>query len=223
MKLVRYAVVASIFAIIGYESPAIFAIIGYKNPASANSCLNVNVFGLFDESGLRESDFGIYTAGTFRIDGEEDESKQPMFNLAVVNCEKQTNNAGNLECKVTRASVEASPDKPSLDNPNCSLDLEFSAYQMKELQTGILSGMEPLGSTSCYDSLLTINRNTKKVSMSFSRTKYADNYDKTTAGTCGAAPHTQVLMNCTAWAKIRNKGQTPPRYCDFSSSGDKAH
>ena len=206
----RYVVVASIFAIISCESPA-----------SANSCANVNVFGSFDTSGLQESDFGIYTAGTFRIVGEDDESKQPMFNLAVVKCEKQTNDAGNLECKVTRANVLASPENPNLDNPNCSLDLDFSAYQMKELQTGILSGMERLGSTTCYDSILTINRNTKRVSMSYVRTKHADNYDKIKAGSCGEAPRAQVLMNCTGWPKIRSKDPTPPRYCDFSSSGDK--
>ena len=183
--------------------------------------MNVNVLGSFDASGLQESDFGIYTAGTFRIAEEVDENKQPMFNLATVNCEKQSDNTGNLECKVTRAEVLASPDSPNSDNPNCSLDLGSSVYQMKELQIGILSGMEPLGSTSCYDTILTINRNTKRVSMSFARTKYADNYDRIKAGTCGAPPPTQVLMNCTAYPKIRNKGQTPPRYCDFSGSGDK--
>jgi hypothetical protein len=35
-----------------------------------NSCANVDVIGSFDESGLRESEFGIYAAGTFRIEGE---------------------------------------------------------------------------------------------------------------------------------------------------------
>src|SRR5437868_3949604 len=35
--------------------------------ASANSCSNVDIIGSFDESGLQESDYGIYAAGTFRI------------------------------------------------------------------------------------------------------------------------------------------------------------
>jgi hypothetical protein len=55
-----------------------------------NSCANVDVIGTFDESGLRESEYGIYAAGTFRIEGEGDEKKQPMFNLAMINCEKAT-------------------------------------------------------------------------------------------------------------------------------------
>jgi hypothetical protein len=65
---------------------------GYAGTAYANSCSNVVVMGSFDESGIRENDYGIYAAGTFRIAGEEDESKQPMFNLATINCEKQPDN-----------------------------------------------------------------------------------------------------------------------------------
>src|SRR5262249_34480300 len=105
---------------------------------------NVNVIGTFDESGLRESEFGINAAGTFRIEGEADESKQPMFNLATVNCEKQFDDRGraSLECKVTQAVVWAQPDKPNTGEPNCSLDLDDYTYSMKELQKGILTGIE---------------------------------------------------------------------------------
>jgi hypothetical protein len=87
--------------------------------------------------------FGIYTVGTFKITGEADESKQPMFNLATVNCEKQSDDAGraSLECKVTKAVVWASAAKPDTDNPNCSLDLDSSSYSMKELQKGVLTGI----------------------------------------------------------------------------------
>ena len=190
-------------------------------PASANSCLNVDVIGTYDESGLTESDYGIYATGTFRIQDEGDESKQPMFNLATVNCEKQTDDAGkaSLECKVTKAVVWATSDKPNTDKPNCSLDLDSSTYPMKELQKGVLAGADE--STSCYQSMLTINRSTKRVYLSFTRTQYADNYDRIKAGTCSSAPRTQVLMNCTAWPRIRKKGTAPSRYCDFSSSRDK--
>ena len=80
--------------------------------------------------------------------------------------------------------------------------------------------MEP-DSSACYNSILTIDRNTKRVYRSFTRTKDADNYDRIKPGTCGTSTRTQVLMNCTAWPKIRKKGQTPPRYCDFSGSSDK--
>jgi hypothetical protein len=191
-----------------------------------NSCANVNVIGSFDESGLQESEFGIYAAGTFRIEGEGDEGKQPMFNLATILCEKQPDDRGrvSLECKVAQAVVWATSDKPNTDNPNCSLDLISSSYSMKELQKGVLTGIEA-SSSACYNTMLTIDRNTKRVYMSFTKTKEADNYDKIRPGTCGSSlPRTQVLMNCTGWPRIRNQrkqGQTPPRYCDFSSSSDK--
>jgi hypothetical protein len=202
---IRHAFVASVLAVFGYVSTA-----------WANSCSNVDVIGSFDESGLQESEVGISAAGTFRIAGEEDESKQPMFNITTVNCEK-----GTLECKVTQAVVWSNSGKPDADNPNCSLDVDSSEYSMKELQNGVLAGMEPLPSTSCYNTILTIDRNAKRVYISFTRTEYADNYDRTKPGTCGAPPRTQVLMNCTGWPRSRKHGQTPPRFCDFSSSSDK--
>jgi hypothetical protein len=203
---------------------SLLAIFGYVTGACANSCANLNVIGTFDESGLHESQYGIYAVGTFRIAGEQDESKQPMFNLAMINCEKQSDDMGraNLECKVTQAVVWADSDKPDIESPNCSLDLDTSTYSMKELQQGILTGMESFASTSCYNTTLTIDRNTKKVYLSFTRTQSADRYDKITP-TCGVAPRTEVLMNCTGWPRIRRlkQGQVPPRYCDFSSSSDK--
>jgi hypothetical protein len=128
------------------------------------------------------------------------------------------------ECKVTKAAMYANPDKPDTHNPNCSLDLDISEYSMKELQKGILTGMEPDASTGCYNTTLTIDRNTKRVYLSFTRTQYADKYDKSKFAPCGSSPRTEVLMNCTYWAgeRANEKGQrTPPRYCDFSSSGDK--
>src|SRR5262249_20146312 len=151
---------------------------GYAGMAYANSCSNVDTIGTFDESGLHESEFGIYAAGTFRIAGEADESKQPMFNLAMVNCEKQFDDAGrvSLECKVTRAAVWSNSDKPNVDNPNCSLDLSSSTYSMKELQRGVLTGMQA-NASACFNEILTIDRNTKRVYTSYTKTKDADNYD----------------------------------------------
>jgi hypothetical protein len=207
---IRHAFVASALAVLGYASPTY-----------ANSCSNVDVMGSYDQSGLTENEYGINAVGTFRIAGEEDEGRQPMFNLTTVNCEKNPDDPGGLECKVMQAVVWATSDKPDVDRPNCSLNLDSSTYSMHELQRGVLTGMEALGSTSCYDTALTVDRNTKRVYLSYTRTKYADNYDRIKAGTCGVAPRTQVLMNCTAYPRIRNKGRTPPRYCDFSSAGDK--
>jgi hypothetical protein len=193
----------------------------YTSAALANSCANVDVMGLFDESGLRESAFGIYAAGTFRIAGEEDESKQPMFNLSVINCERQTDDTGkeSLECKVTQAIVSARSGNPDPDNPNCSLDLETSTYTMKELQKGVLAGISE--TAACINTMLTIDRNTKRIYFSFTKTEGADKYDKIRQGTCGSLPRTEVLMNCTGWPRIRKQGRTAPRYCDFSGSGDK--
>src|SRR5690349_7635363 len=113
-----------------------FAVLGYTSAALANSCSNVDAFSSYDESGLRESEYGISAVGTFRIAGEEDEGKQPNFNLAFIDCEKQFDDTGkaSLECKVTQAIVWARSEMPNTDNPNCSLDLDASTYSMKELQ-----------------------------------------------------------------------------------------
>jgi hypothetical protein len=199
---------------------SLLAITGYTNAASSNSCSNVDTFSSYDQKGLQENDYGIYAVGTFRIEGEEDESKQPMFNLAMINCEKPSDGTGpGLECKVTKAVVWANTGKPNTDNPNCSLDLDFSDYSMKELQRGVLSGIET--TTSCFNSTLTIDRNTKRVYLLFTRSASADNFDRIRPGTCGALPRTEVLMNCTSWPRIRKQGKVPPRYCDFSSSSGK--
>jgi len=203
---------------------SLLGIFGYTSMACANSCANVDAFSSYDESGLHESEFGISAVGTFRIAGEGDEKIQPMFNLASINCENQRDDMGKIsgvECKVEKAVVWAEPGNPDPDKPNCSLDLDSSTFSMKELQKGVLTGMETFGSTTCYNTILTIDRNTKRVYLSFTRTKSADNYDKISPGTCGMLPRTQVLMNCTAWPRMRKQGQTPPRYCDFSSSSDK--
>jgi hypothetical protein len=132
---------------------SLLGIFGFASTAWANSCSNVDVIGTFDESGVSENEYQIYAAGSFRIEGEGDESKQPMFNLSTVDCEKRPDEMDrvNPECKVTPAVVWAHPDKPDTDNPNCSLDLTASTYSMKELQKGVLTGMEPLASTSCYN------------------------------------------------------------------------
>ncbi len=61
---------------------SLLGIFGYASTAYTNSCANVNAFSSYDRSGLVESEYGISAVGTFRIAGEEDESKQPDFNLA---------------------------------------------------------------------------------------------------------------------------------------------
>jgi hypothetical protein len=199
-------------------------IFGFANAAYGNSCANVDVIGApFDATGLQESEQGehgmISAAGTFRIEGEQDESKQPMFNLSLIYCEKKFDEIGRatgFECKVTRAVVWSQSGEPNTDNPNCSLDLESSEYSMKELQKGTLTGMA-FYTSACYNSMLTIDRTAKRVYLSFTKTQDADGYDKAKPNICERLPPTEVLMNCTAWPRIRKQGQTPPRYCDFST------
>jgi hypothetical protein len=190
--------------------------------ACANSCANVNVFSGNDDSGLQESEFAISAVGTFRIAGEEDEAKQPLFNLTKVDC--AGDDGAGFECKVARATMWPAPrTPPDVNSPNCSLDLELDTYSMKLLQQGVLAGVQ--SSAGCYNATLTIDKNTKRVYISYTRTEYADNYDRAIPNTCGSTlPRTQVLMNCTVWPRlraIRNKqGQLPPRYCDFSNYKD---
>jgi hypothetical protein len=199
---------------------SLLGVFAYTSMAYANSCSNVDVIGTFDQSGLQEHAYGLNAFGTFRIAGEGDEAKQPMFNFARVDCENQTDDTGraSLECKLVQAVVWSQAGKPDADKPNCSLDLNSSTYSMKELQRGVLTGIDTSYSM-CYDAMLTIDRNTKRVYLSFTKTKFADN---NRSNACGATlPRTEVLMNCTAWPKLRKKGETPQRYCDFSSAGDK--
>lgn len=155
--------------------------------SNTNSCSNVDTFSGYDQSGLQESSYGISAVGTFRIADEENEHKQPMFNLAKVDCKPDATAEGNFECKVTEAVVWARSGDPNTDNPNCALDLDVSAYSMKPLGDGVITGMET-GSVACYNSILTIDRKTKRVYMSFTRTRYAANYDKIMPKSCGALP-----------------------------------
>src|SRR6516165_8805421 len=114
---------------------SLLGILGYASTACANSCANVTVLGTFDRSGLQEDEYGISAFGTFRIEGEEDEDKQPDFNLTTIACENQRDDRGrviSLECKVTSAIVRALSGKPDPDQPTCLLDLDSSEYSMKE-------------------------------------------------------------------------------------------
>jgi hypothetical protein len=139
----------------------------------------------------------------------------------MVNCEKQSDENGrqSLICKVTKVVTWAKEEKPNTDNPNCSLDLDMADYSMHQLQKGVMAGVDE--STNCFQSVLTIDQNTKRVYLSFLRTTYADNFDRIRPGTCAQLPKTQILMNCTYWAKLRTSASAPSRYCDFGGSGDK--
>jgi len=208
-KAVERGVFAAAFVVVSIANSG--------NVALANSCSNVTIHGSFDRSGIDESEYGIYAAGTFRIEGEKDESKQPFFNLTSINCEKQpdANGAVSVACKVTRASMYAESGEPNSSTPNCSLDLDITDFSMKETAPGILTGAAQSG--ICYNSFLSIDRNSKRVYLTFTKTQAAYGASATKLSACDSTPRTQVLMNCTSWARSRKNGQTSPRYCDFSS------
>jgi hypothetical protein len=189
--------------------------------ANANSCSNVTVHGSFDRSGLQVTPYGISAAGTFRIVGEPDESKQPFFNLTTIECSKQGDggNASGLECKVTAATVWADGDKPNTEIPNCSLDLNSSDYSMKEIQRGVFVGLGSSG--MCFTSMLTLDLSKNNAFLSFSQSKEAADINKKRPGTCGAPPRTQALMNCTTYAALRRGGNSMARYCDSGGVSSK--
>jgi hypothetical protein len=202
---------------------SVLALVTSTTPIWANSCSNVAIMGTYDRSGIEEYGDGINAVGTFRIEEEKDESKQPYFNLVTINCNSlpakfQTESA-TFMCTMTRASVGANSEQPNTDTPNCTLDLDVTEYQLKEVSQGVLSGSAESG--ICYDSYLIINRNSKRVYLNFTKTKEAYKDDVKKLGLCQSTPRTNVLMNCTPWASFHNPDQTTSRYCDFSGASDK--
>jgi len=194
---------------------------------ASNSCSNIKTFGLADQSGIIDNEYGIYAIGTFRIDGEQDEHKQPMFNYSNISCENNNNNSDIIYCTLTKASVSSEDAQPNAEMPNCDLDLDISSFVLKKITNKIYSGTDAMAGgieTTCYNTMLTIDKNSNKVFLNFIRTKYADTIEKTMPHMCNPQT-TQVLMNCTYWAKFRASRKTdkplPTRYCDFSGSGDK--
>jgi hypothetical protein len=181
--------------------------------------------GTYDRSGVEEYGAGIVAVGTFRIEEEKDENKQPDFNLVTIDCNSVPgSNKTKSEifvCTMTQASVRANSEQPNADKPNCTLDLDITEYQLKEASPGVLSGSASSG--ICYDSYLIINRNSKRVYLNFTKTKDAYKDDAKKLGICQSTPRTEALMNCTPWAALRKNIQITSRYCDFSSAGDKSN
>ena len=74
-----------------------------RKPGLCQLLLECGCNRLIRRERITESESGIYAAGTFRIAGEGDESKQPMFNLAEIVCEKQADDVGgNSNVKLRR-------------------------------------------------------------------------------------------------------------------------
>lgn len=97
---------------------AVLATVAFGSPLYANSCSNLDVLGTYDQHPFQETEYQIYAVGTFRIMGEKDESKQPMFNLTNIICDKEPGNPpqSSLECKFIQASVSANSEKPTPTN-----------------------------------------------------------------------------------------------------------
>ena len=95
----------------------------FGNPATSeghiNSCSNVTTnFSYYFTDRLSERKFrGFRGRGTFRIPGETDEAKQPMYNLVELGCHDKEDTR-ELECTLTEATVSASPGSPSHAMPH---------------------------------------------------------------------------------------------------------
>jgi hypothetical protein len=201
----------------------VLALVISTTPIWANSCSNIATMGSYDRSGIEDYATGIAAVGTFRIEEEKDENKQPDFNLVTIDCNmvpgSNKTTSDIFMCTMTQASVRANSEQPNADKQNCTLDVDVTAYQLKEASPGVLSGSASSG--ICYDSYLIINRNSKRVYLNFTKTKDAYKDEVKKLGLCQSTPRTEVLMNCTPWAGLRKNMLTTSRYCDFSSSGDK--
>lgn len=185
-----------------------------------NSCSNINIHGSHDQKGITYAGgFGLRAVGTFRIQGEPDESKQPMFNISDISCNFEEKN--KLKCKVTTASVWAEPGSPNTDRPNCMLDLDSQEFDMQLMNGQYLVGANEQATGWCLLPTLTINLTSQIISKSFSFSTFGNqanssNFGTENKGTCGEVPRTQVMMNCTPWAQMRQKSNnTSPRFCDF--------
>ena len=145
-------------------------LVASATPIWANSCSNISTMGTYDSSGLQEYGSGILAVGTFRIEEEKDESKQPDFNLVRIDC-NSVPGSEIFVCTMTQASVRANSEQPNADKQNCTLDLDITEYQLKEASPGVLSGSASSG--ICYNLYLIINRNSKRVYLNFTKTKDA--------------------------------------------------
>lgn len=203
---IRDACIASLLAVLGYASAAY---------AQVNSCSNVGVIGFAWEE-LKEGGGGMAAQGTWRIEGETDENKQPAFNYTMVGCKTQRDDTGTarIQCTVTIAGLIALGEPPAITPAgNCTLNLDIDRYSMNENHPeltgkGVLTGVE--NTSLCFNTTLTLDRDSKRVYQSF--TKASDAPDN-----CPSPSRTQVLMNCTWSAKRAKNILTPGRYCDFGN------
>ena len=108
-----------------------------------------------------------------------------------------------LECRLTEAFVGNSTDS------TCSLDMQTLSFGMKEIGGGVFVGASVRG--DCFNTILTINRNSKRVSLSFERSRSADSFERIRKGMCGIVPRTQMLMNCGALVEVNAKKITGAR------------
>jgi len=194
---------------------------------AANSCANLSVIGNYDQIGLIDNSTAIYAVGTFRVQDETDENKQPNFNFATMDCTKIRQDGYVANCTLSKAVTWAENNSPNADSPNCELDIDVSNFLMKEISKGVLMGSDVGTSAdfvSCFNTMLVIDKNRQRVYLNFTRTAHADDMEKIVANICGK-PRQQVLMNCTRWARVRASKKTdetlPSRYCDFSDSNDR--
>jgi hypothetical protein len=143
----------------------------------ANSCSNVHMVGsrgkyYFQDNIARSSGY-LNASGVFLRPNEADESKQSDFNLSSVTCEKQgqLNDSGavaqsQITCEVHRSYVYPSTSTKG----TCFLDFESESFQMQEVNAGrVLTGAPFFNGISCYQKTLAINRDTKQVTLTYTK------------------------------------------------------
>jgi hypothetical protein len=185
-----------------------------------NSCSNVSIHGSHDQKGIiYVGVFGLRAVGTFRIQNELDESKQPMFNINEVSCAFEEEN--KLKCKIMTASVWAAEGSPNTEWPNCMLDLNSEEYEMQLVNGQYLVGANEQATGWCLLPTLTIDLTSRRISKSFSFSSFGNQANSGKSESemklaCGELPRTHVLMNCTPYAQMRQKvNATSQRICDF--------
>jgi hypothetical protein len=130
-------------------------------PASENSCANVVSDSSMDDPPLKtfdNMDGYIRGIGTFRIEGEADEGKQPMFNVNRMDCSKEYDEERNVKfnCNITSVIADAESKEPDSKIANCQVNIDSALFLMKEVREGVFVGSQE-GVGQCFDTLLTVD------------------------------------------------------------------
>ena len=163
------------------KSPLVvaFSIVIKMTQAQADACSNVHMVGSTGQyyfyDNIHMHGGYLYAKGVFLRQNEIDENKQSRFNLSSLQCDNKTESNLNvvvkeseIECKISMSYVY-----PSTNEKTCFLDFEIEDFNMKEINNKVLVGV-PTVDTGCYQKMLTVNRSTKQVNISYTRINRKD-------------------------------------------------